>query len=64
MDVAAARLCLTPAEPLMGIVAYHCQQAAEKLMKAALILRASAAFLWTACGRRRSRGCAVSPPRW
>jgi HEPN domain-containing protein len=37
-DAAAARVCLASAESLLGIAAYHCQQAAEKVMKAALIV--------------------------
>jgi HEPN domain-containing protein len=38
-DAAAARLCVRSAEPLLSIAAYHCQQAAEKVLKAALIVR-------------------------
>jgi HEPN domain-containing protein len=38
-DAAAARLCLASDEPLLGIAAYHCQQAAEKVLKAAVIVR-------------------------
>jgi hypothetical protein len=37
-DLAAARLCREAAEPLPDIAAYHCQQAAEKALKALLVL--------------------------
>ena len=32
-DLAAIRACLDAERPLLGIAAYHCQQAAEKLIK-------------------------------
>jgi HEPN domain-containing protein len=38
-DAAAARVCMASADSLLGIAAYHCQQAAEKVLKAALIIR-------------------------
>ena len=31
------RLCVDADEPLTGVAAYHCQQAAEKLMKGLLV---------------------------
>lgn len=37
-DVAVARLALGVARPLVDPAAYHCQQAAEKLLKALLVL--------------------------
>ena len=37
-DVQAARLCRDAAPPELGIAAYHCQQAAEKLLKGFLVL--------------------------
>lgn len=37
-DIAVARRCLTGSEPLPGAAAYHCQQAAEKLIKGLLTL--------------------------
>ncbi len=37
-DRRAVRLCLSAVPPEAGIAAYHCQQAAEKLMKALLVL--------------------------
>jgi HEPN domain-containing protein len=37
-DIAAARHCLAAGPSLLGIAAYHCQQAAEKLIKSALVL--------------------------
>lgn len=36
-DQSAARLCISAETPLLGIAAYHVQQAAEKLLKAALV---------------------------
>ena len=36
-DVKAARLCVDADEPLTGVAAYHCQQAAENLMKGLLV---------------------------
>lgn len=36
-DIASARLLATAEPPLLGIAAYHCQQAAEKLLKAVLV---------------------------
>lgn len=35
-DIAAVELCLTAANPLINIAAFHAQQAAEKLLKAAI----------------------------
>lgn len=40
-DIAVAGRCLTGSEPLLGAAAYHCQQAAEKLMKGLLTLIAA-----------------------
>ena len=37
-DVRAVEVCLADADPLMGIAAFHCQQAAEKLLKGLLVL--------------------------
>ena len=39
-DLAAVRVCLDAKPPLLGIAAYHCQQAAEKLIKGLLVLAA------------------------
>jgi HEPN domain-containing protein len=39
-DLAAVRICLDAKRPLLGIAAYHCQQAAEKLLKGLLVLAA------------------------
>ncbi|MEX2650668.1 MAG: HEPN domain-containing protein [Alphaproteobacteria bacterium] len=36
-DVLAARFCMDGKPPLIGIAAYHCQQAAEKILKGLLI---------------------------
>jgi HEPN domain-containing protein len=36
-DVRAARLCLGADRPLHDVVAFHCQQAAEKLLKGFLV---------------------------
>lgn len=36
-DLRAARLCIAGAPDLAGIAAYHCQQAAEKLLKGLLV---------------------------
>lgn len=38
-DLAAAERLLEGAQPLTDIVSYHCQQAAEKALKAYLILK-------------------------
>lgn len=38
-DLAAAEHCLSAKPKLLGIAAYHCQQAAEKLLKSVLIAR-------------------------
>ena len=40
-DLAAVRACLDAEPPLLGIAAYHCQQAAEKLIKGLLVLAAT-----------------------
>jgi HEPN domain-containing protein len=40
-DLRAIRLCLDGRPPLLGVAAYHCQQAAEKLIKALLVLAAA-----------------------
>ena len=37
-DVQVARLCRDAAPPELGVAAYHCQQAAEKLLKGFLVL--------------------------
>jgi HEPN domain-containing protein len=37
-DVAVVRAVIAAEPPLLGGAAYHCQQAAEKLLKAALVL--------------------------
>ena len=37
-DARVARACLGMAQPALGIAAYHCQQAAEKLTKGLLIV--------------------------
>ena len=37
-DARVARACLEMAQPALGIAAYHCQQAAEKLGKGLLIV--------------------------
>ena len=37
-DLRTARLCLDATEPLLGIAAYHCQQAAEKVLKGMLVM--------------------------
>jgi HEPN domain-containing protein len=42
-DVRVAQACLLLAPPALGVAAYHCQQAAEKLVKG-LLVAASAAF--------------------
>ncbi|HET6468865.1 MAG TPA: HEPN domain-containing protein [Geminicoccaceae bacterium] len=39
-DIAAARRLMMSPDPLLGVAAYHVQQAAEKLLKSALTLRA------------------------
>ena len=39
-DIRAVRLCLDARPPVLGIAAYHCQQAAEKLLKGLLVLAA------------------------
>src|SRR5688572_19194279 len=36
-DIVAARHCMKGSPPLPGVAAYHCQQAAEKIIKAPLI---------------------------
>jgi HEPN domain-containing protein len=36
-DHRAARLCLTDDPPLLEVAAYHCQQAAEKILKGFLV---------------------------
>ena len=36
-DIRVARVCLASDEPALGAAAYHCQQAAEKLIKGMLI---------------------------
>lgn len=41
-DLRAVRLCLDARPPLLGVAAYHCQQAAEKLIKGLLVLAAMA----------------------
>jgi HEPN domain-containing protein len=40
-DLRAIRLCLDARPPVLGVAAYHCQQAAEKLIKALLVLAAT-----------------------
>lgn len=42
-DLRAARACLSIDEPALGAAAYHCQQAAEKLIKG-LLVAASVSF--------------------
>jgi hypothetical protein len=37
-DIRVARLCLEADAPALGIAAYHCQQAAEKLVKGMLVM--------------------------
>lgn len=37
-DIRVSRACLDLFEPALGAAAYHCQQAAEKLLKALLIV--------------------------
>ena len=37
-DMRAVRLCLDADEPMFGIAAYHCQQAAEKVVKGMLVV--------------------------
>ena len=37
-DMRAVRLCLDADEPMFGIAAYHCQQAAEKVVKGVLVV--------------------------
>lgn len=37
-DARAAAACLTPDPPILSSAAYHCQQAAEKFLKGALVL--------------------------
>jgi HEPN domain-containing protein len=37
-DIRAVRLCLDADEPMLGIAAYHCQQAAEKVVKGMLVI--------------------------
>lgn len=39
-DLRAVRLCLDARPPVLGVAAYHCQQAAEKLIKVLLVLAA------------------------
>jgi HEPN domain-containing protein len=39
-DIRVARMCLAMAEPARGAAAYHCQQAAEKLIKGLLVAAA------------------------
>jgi HEPN domain len=40
-DLAAVRACLDARPPVLGVAAYHCQQAAEKLIKGLLVLAAT-----------------------
>jgi HEPN domain len=40
-DLAAVRACLDARSSLRGVAAYHCQQAAEKLIKGLLVLAAT-----------------------
>ena len=40
-DLAAVRACLDAQPALLGVAAYHCQQAAEKLIKGLLVLAAT-----------------------
>jgi HEPN domain-containing protein len=42
-DARVARSCLQMASPALGVAAYHCQQAAEKLLKG-LLIAAGAGF--------------------
>jgi HEPN domain-containing protein len=42
-DLAAVRACLDARPPVLGVAAYHCQQAAEKLIKGLLVLAAAPA---------------------
>jgi HEPN domain-containing protein len=37
-DLRVVRLCLDASEPMLGIAAYHCQQAAEKVVKGMLVM--------------------------
>jgi HEPN domain-containing protein len=39
-DLRAVRLCLDARPPELGVAAYHCQQAAEKLIKGLLVVAA------------------------
>jgi HEPN domain-containing protein len=39
-DLRAVRLCLDARPPALGVAAYHCHQAAEKLIKGLLVLAA------------------------
>ena len=39
-DLAAVRICLDAEPALLGVAAYHCQQAAEKLLKGLLVAAA------------------------
>jgi HEPN domain-containing protein len=41
-DLAAVRACLDAEPALLGVAAYHCQQAGEKLIKGLLVLAAIA----------------------
>jgi len=40
LDIRTARVCMAASPPLLGSAAYHCQQAAEKLIKDALVSQA------------------------
>ena len=37
LDIRTARLCSAESEELTGVAAYHCQQAAEKVLKGLLV---------------------------
>jgi hypothetical protein len=37
-DMSVVRLLLEAREPMLGIAAYHCQQAAEKVVKGMLVI--------------------------
>jgi hypothetical protein len=71
-DLHVARICLASSPPAVSSAAFHCQQCAEKLIKAALILaetpfrRLTSSPSWSssfrrACPRKRLEPCGVWP---
>jgi HEPN domain-containing protein len=63
VDIRVVHLCLGADEPMLGIAAYHCQQAAEKAVKGMLVM-ADIAFAKTHDMARLGGLAASHYPDW